>query len=301
MPIIIDPPAPSPPGIGTSVATLIDRVRRQLRDWPDEDKLTSDITNANVQTIHVADSSLYYVNERIQIDSEVMIVRALPSGTTVTVKRGGGGTTATSHLDSAAVLLKPRFFNIEIVDALADGLDAAFPYVYFRVKDTSLVADGATYEYTIPTGNNDIPIPYIYKVETQEAGELTPWQVRNWMLVRDDTTATPKLKFRITQPTNATIRIQGYDYFPRIGADSALDAGWPVNLEYPLVMYACSLMLASGEFSRVSIDRGVIDDREQANKVGASMGASQYGLQWYLRRVASCGFPPMSRHVRPVT
>ncbi len=300
MPIIVDSTDPTPSGLGTSVATLVDRVRRQLRDWPDGDEITADVGAVN-PLVHVADTSLYWANCPIQVDDEVMIVRSIGSGTTLSCKRGAFGTTAAVHASATSVLIKPRFYDVEIVDALADALDAAFPYIYYRVKDTSLSADGSVYEYTIPEGNNGIPIPYIYKVETQESGELTPWQVRNWMLVRDDSTSTPKLKFRITQPTNATIRIQGYDYFPRLQADSTLDPGWPVNMEYPLVMYACSVLLASGEFSRVSIDRGVIDDREQANKVGASMSASQYGLQWYLRRVQNSGFPPMSKHVRPVT
>src|SRR5690242_5848990 len=99
-----------------------------MRVWPDQDSLTASCTSA-ATTITVADTTLYYVNEPLEIESENLIVRALTSGTVLTVERATYGSSAASHASGTDVLLRPRFLQLEIIDAINNGIDACWPYL----------------------------------------------------------------------------------------------------------------------------------------------------------------------------
>jgi hypothetical protein len=286
--------------MATTVSSLVQSTRLRLQDWPGFDVLTAAVANTTVATLTVADATKYFINEPIEVDTEAMIVTSNAAGTTLGVRRGAFGSTAATHLNGAEILQKPRFLSVAIIRALADGIDAAWPTVYKRITDTSLTTVASTYEYTVPAMPSDSSqvIPYIWKVELKESGELDYYAVRQWEIIRQ---ATPKVHFYIQQPAGATIRISGYGQFPRLSAGTdTLDADWPRNLEYPLADYAAAMMLASGEYYRVSVDRGVIDEREQANRPGASSAAAQLALGLWLRRVQQSGYPAMVRHAKKV-
>jgi hypothetical protein len=70
--------------LATSASTLITRCRRQLRDFPDQDALTASVAS-NATALTVADTSIYFVNEYIEVDQEAFRVKALASGTSLTV------------------------------------------------------------------------------------------------------------------------------------------------------------------------------------------------------------------------
>lgn len=283
--------------MATTAQTLIDRVRSYLRDWPAiTDVLAGDVTTSSWPSIQVADSSIYTLNRVIQVDAEAMLVAALADSTTVTVRRGQRGTTAATHATGAAVLLRPNFLDQEILDAINDGIDACWPYVYKEVTDTSLTVVTNQYEYAVPSlPSTNTPIPRIWKVETKTPGDAAYRRVTDWQIVKG---ATPTLKFRSVPYPGSTLRINGYGPFSHLASGDSTDALWPMTANPLLVQYAASTLLASGEAGRVRQSSGAVDDREQANRVGSSTAAGRDTFQRFkdaLLNGAHC--PPMMAHL----
>jgi hypothetical protein len=282
--------------MATSLSTLIDRTRRYVRDWPDQDATTASMTSG-ATSFSVADTSIYRVNWPVEVDQETMIVRALTSSTVLTVRRNAFGSTAASHASGAAVLVDPAFYAVEYIDGLNAGLDATFPALYRQVIDTSLTALNNTYEYTIPNMPSPAtqPIPIISGVDINQPGDFAYRPTDRWELRRG---ATPKIKFRDIPIIGSTIRINGYGPFSHLSAIAdTLDAKYPAHAESLLPIYCAGWLLQSGEAGRVRADAGAVDSREQANRTGSSMSA---GLQLWQRFRAELGIaamPPLPRHV----
>ncbi len=263
-----------------SAVSLYQRTRRYLRDYRDYDSLTAALTDTTGATVTVADTSIYQARWPIEIDQETMIVRAIASGTTLTVERGAYGSTAATHANSSPVLVRPAFYGVEILDALNEGIQACYPLIYKRVIDTSLTIAANTWEYTVPnmpgTYNGDtIQIPRIGLVEIQEPGVVPYFPTEAWSL-RRGVQGGHKLKFQNLETTGATVRISGYGPFPDLtGYSDTLDASWPKQANYLPPLYAAASLLMSGEAGRVRRTSGAVDDREQANRAGTSMAAGQ--------------------------
>ena len=281
--------------MATTAATLIQRTRRMLRDWPEIDVTTASIAS-NGTTLTVADSTLYFVNELLELDQEVMRVTALPSGTTLTVQRQMRGSTAASHSSGATILQSPAFYSVEILDALNDGLDACSPQIYRPVALEETGPDGTTYEWNLPTMSGiSVAIPYLYEIEVKESGDPAFRKTDAWEVVRSE---NPFIKFRRPPSSGATIRLRGYGPFTHFTAvTDTLDTYFPVNAANLPVLFAVSELLASGEAGRVRVDTGTNDQREQANRVGSSMSAAQALLQRFYQRRSDAAMAPMPRHV----
>lgn len=282
----------------TTVATLIQRTRRFVRDWPEFDALTASATST-ATSLTVADATIYTTNWIIQVDSEAMRVRSGSAGTTLNVRRGVYGTTGASHANSATVLVKPEYLDQDILDALNAAVQAAFPLIYRRVAVEYTGVTGSDYEYAIPDmpGITGYKIPYVSEVWLRDATGEAFRRQHAFRIVRDET--TPLIQFRRTQVAGATLRIVGFGPYPALVATDSLPAQFPPNAEDLLVWYAGQYLLASGEAGRVRVDTGVIDDREQANRVGSSMTAANSLFQRFQIRLRDAGMPPMPRHVVP--
>lgn len=258
------------------------------------DSLTASVASTTSSTtLTVADSSKYAVNQPLELDGEVMLVRSIASSTTLTVKRAAYSSTASAHASGAAILIKPQFFTVEILDALNYGLDMTFPLLYKEIADTSLTTTADTYEYTIPTVTaTGQAISRISDVELKEPGDFAYRRTSAWTVLRG---STPKLKFRRLYSTGATIRVRGYGPFGHFAAlTDSLDSQFPYHAEFPLVEFAASYLLESGEARRVRIDVGPVDARENANP-GASMAASDRVLGRFERNLLKCAMPPLPR------
>lgn len=280
----------------TTVAELINKTRRFVRDWPDEDVLTASLSSSGT-TMTVAAAVDYADNWVVEIDYETIVVTATAStGTSVSIARGRRGSTATSHASGAVILKRPHFSSVEIVDSLNAGLEALYPYVYKPVVDESLTAAEQTYEYNIPAmpSDSDAKIYHLSDVSIQETGDETFYERKDWSVLRG---STPKLRFRHGTDAAGTIRLYGYGPYPRLTTSSSVDTLFPRNAEEALVLYAASYLLGSGEAGRVRVDRGATDSREQANVVGSSMRASQQLYQRFLQRRQDAAMAPLPRHV----
>lgn len=278
----------------TTVTTLIQRTRRFMRDWPEFDALTASCTSSST-TVTVANATIYQGNWPIQIDSEVCIV-ASGVGTTLTLKRRGAwGSTAASHANAATIMVRPNFYDIEILDALNAGLGAAYPLIYKPVLQEFTGVTETEYEYAIPdmTGLTT-PIPYISRLEYRDTS-VDPFRpLRAYKIIRGP---TPIIRLRRTLPAGGTLRFVGFGPYAPLAAGDSLNDSFPINAEDVLVWFASQYLLASGESGRVRVDTGAIDNREQANRVGASMQASNTLFQRFQLRLRDAGMPPMPPHV----
>lgn len=278
-----------------AASTLIQRTRRFVRDYPEHDTLTASVTTSS--TLTVADTSIYAVRWPIQVEQEAMLVKALTSGTVLTVLRGHAGTTAATHASGSTVLIRPHFLDVEILDALNSAIDSCFPLLYRPVAEeyTGVVAD--QYEYDVPTMTTiSKPIPIVTRIEYRYATGEAFRQLKGWRIVRR---GTPVIKLASPLPAGGTLRVHGFGPFAHFTTvASELDNLFPVHAEDLLPLYAAATLLASGEAGRVRSDTGAIDNREQANRTGSSMSASNALMVRFERQLLRKAMPPMPRHVK---
>lgn len=280
----------------TAVSELINRTRRMVKDWPDTDALTTSISST-ATLISVGDGTLYAKNFHVEIDSEVLTVSAAGSGTTFAARRGAWGSTAASHASTTVVLMRPSYPSLQILDALNQAKDEAFPLIYQPILDTSLTTLANTFEYTVPTPiGGAVPIQYISKVELKLSGNTDYSEVRGWSVRRG---TTPKIQFVGLQEAGATVRVHGYSPFADLAYGGATDNLWPVNATNVLVVGAAAFLLMSGELGRLKVDTLPNDTRESANRVGSQMSASAALYSRFRNMCLSSAMPPLPRHAKP--
>lgn len=84
----------------------------------------------------------------LEIDSEMMYVRASLVGT-VTVIRGWNGTTAATHVDQSVITVNPRFPRSRILRALNDTLSDLGGSDYFQMKTVNLTYNPNVFTYDL--------------------------------------------------------------------------------------------------------------------------------------------------------
>lgn len=95
------------------------------------DILATAITTVDGTTVVVGNGAWWRANDVLMIDSEAMQVTGDPSGNTLTVTRGYNGTTPTTHLAGADVLLDAKFTEV----AAAPGEREFWPDYNTTVED----------------------------------------------------------------------------------------------------------------------------------------------------------------------
>jgi hypothetical protein len=144
-----------------------------------------------------------------------------------------------------------------------------------------------------------VPIPYIYKMEIKEPGDLSYRQVRYFEIIRN---AAPILKLRRPITAASTIRLFGYGPFTHFTAISdTLDTYFPINAENLPVTYAvsnrCSPPVRHPGCGRT---RGALDQREQANRPGTASAIAQVYLNRFYTMLERAAMPPMPPNVKSV-
>ena len=92
------------------------------------------ISSTSATTITIDSSSIFTVNDLIQVDSEIMLVSVVASATTLTVTRGYFSTTAATHDDESSILRPLAGVTYEEV----------IPRAYWRMKVQSGGANTTT-------------------------------------------------------------------------------------------------------------------------------------------------------------
>jgi len=275
--------------VATSATTLVQRVRRFLGDWPELDTASASISAGGTSLTVATDATTRYAqNWLIQVDQEMMRVSAV-AATTLTVVRGARGTTAASHASGSTILVRPGFSDQDILDSVNAGIDATFPFFYKPILDTSLTADGSSYEYTVPTG-----LTWLSKVEIKESGSPYYYRIDGWTVKR---AASPVLQFA-TPPIQGMIRCHGFGPLPQLtGFSDSLDTLWPAWGDDPLVEYAAQRLLMSSESQRVRLNAGPQDDAQAPPRQGVTASVAGQLLQRFQMRMAQHPMPPLPRHI----
>lgn len=281
-----------------TAASLIQRTRRYLRDYPELDVTTASVA-LGATSISVADTTRYAVNVPVELDSETYVVTALTNSTTLAVRSASYGSTAASHVTGSRVLIRPAFYTVEILDAINAAIQACYPRIYQEVLDTSLSITSGTYEYAVPNmpgsyGGDSIPIPRLRSVEIRDTTLVPYVGLRSWNIRRG---ATPQLKLTYLEAGGSGLRLRGYGPFPDLALADSLSPQWPRNFIQPLVEMAASMLTASGEAGRVRLDIGTRDDREAAVHPGAGMATANQLEARFLRRLQQVAMPAMQPHV----
>lgn len=283
----------------TDCGTLINRTRRYIRDWPVQQVSLAASVSSAATALQVPDTTVFSINEPVEIDQETMLITALTDATHLAVIRGAFGSTAATHASAATILVKPGFYAVEIVDALNMGIQAMFPKVYKGVVDESITTTAETWEYSVPSMSSpSVVLPFVTEIEVKVAGSTPFVPTRAFEIKRG---STPKIRFRRPTPAGNTLRVVGFGPFPTLAsASDTLDAQFPPRCEYLLSIYAAGSLLMSGEAGRVRSDRRMTDDREQSNRVGASAAIGQGLMNRFYTELGELAMPPLPRHVKTV-
>lgn len=301
--------------MSVALSTLVDRTRNFLRDTPDYDQLTASI-DASTTTIPVLDSNDYYrARWPIEIDYETMMIRTISTSFNLSTTRGWRGSTKSAHAAGAGILIRPAFYAQEIIDSINTAIGMCFPYLYYPVVDTSLIALTSQYQYVIPNmpGSTGFPIPIIYHVDMLQPGDLAFRQVRRWSIHRGTVTSGspslsgtiastyPVIQFTSLPAVGGTIRIHGFGPFPQlVNLTDTLDPLFPPQCAHLLPRIAAGYLLQSGEAGRDRSDTGPVDRREEANRGGLSLAAGMNVLGRTELELLRNAMAPMPRHVKSV-
>lgn len=284
---------------GITLQSLVNTTRRYLRDWPVLERTGASLASTDA-TITVADGTLYGNRWTIDVDLESMLITG-STATTISVLRGLRGSTAASHAASADILVQPNFSGIEIIDAINRGIDAAFPWFYKAVFDTSIIATDSTYEYTVPNmpGTYDgatVQVPIVTRLEIKQTADLTYRELRRWQ-IRSAPDASRVFKLRTAEPAGGTFRVTGYGPFPHLALTTdTLDASWPKDSQYLPALYAAADLMMSSEAGRDRGDWNAVDRREEANRPLTSLQTGQQLYNRWMRETMQSAMPPLPKH-----
>lgn len=278
--------------MSTPAATLVQRCRRFMIDWPEGDTLTASC-GVNATSLTVADTSVYAPGWLIQVGTEAFMVKSRTSGTVLSVLSGARGTTSATHASGSTVLMNPRFLDTDYLEGINSAIRASFPLLYTVTIDATTATTNATYEYNIPSGTNGAPIRAISYLEFKESGDPAYRKFGAWDVARGP---TPFVKLRRPLPIGV-LRFCGFSEIPPLAdLTASLDVSFPVNAEDYLVLYTAQYLTASGEAMRVRQDTGPNDDREAANRPGSSISLSNSLYQRAFTRLQQSAMPPMPKH-----
>ena len=160
----------------TTVASLVERVRDLLDDYPDSiTTLASAITDTSTTSIALASAAGVAKTNWLSIDFETLFVDEVPTGPpyTTTVRRGQKGTTAATHASGATVYVDPLYPSNRILGCL----NAALGKMTKTVKDiATLTAVDDVYAYTVPS-----TVEAVKRVEIENSDETNQFAtMRNW-------------------------------------------------------------------------------------------------------------------------
>lgn len=105
--------------------------------------LNAAFTDTSGTTLTTFDTSMYMIGDVIEVESEQMLVTAIPSATTLTVTRGYEGTTAATHLTALPAYLIGRAATGADVDLVGLSRIAAMTQQFVEVVQHAYQVGGA--------------------------------------------------------------------------------------------------------------------------------------------------------------
>ncbi len=209
--------------MATTASSLIAQVRSLVRDYGDaRTTLVAAVTDTTGTSISLSDIADIPNGSFLQIDTELFEVISTvdASPDTATVVRGARGSTAATHTNSTLVRINHIWGDHEVLRALNQALDAAFPSIYTAITDsttTHIAAD--TWEYDIPA---TIGILARVEMETSTASIFEPTTLWSY---QDHNTIVIENAAYITAGYH--VRMVGYGKFDAMTLTGNLDTDYP--------------------------------------------------------------------------
>jgi hypothetical protein len=262
--------------MSTAARTVVGQVRDVLRDYGDGFTALAAAAGDTIGTLfYVEDVGDITPGMFLQIDDEVVRVgTTYPGGSppSVSIARGQRGTTAATHISGSMVTLQPIWTNVEILRALNQAQDSAFPALYQSVDDSSTTIASGTYEYTVP-----VAMGYLCQVWV-ESGVGTGLYNMSRMWGR--MTSTKIILEDANRYPGRKLRFVGYGRFSAMTLSGNLDAAFPDTIpnaiEY-LVVKASSNLLKERQAALGRRDSfiGVTDSFQQAQPFMSTLSAKE--------------------------
>lgn len=262
--------------MATAARTLVNQVRDLLRDYGDGLTTLSASVDASQTTWSVEDVAEMSPGMFLQVDDEVVLVhKTYPGGNppTISVIRAQRSTTGATHASASVVTINPVWGNSEIIRAINQAQDSAFPALYQVVDDTSTAVATDTYEYTIPS-----TIGHLAHMQLEDGvGEGTYSLFGNWGRVT-------KAKIRISYPNEFVgrkLRFVGYGRFDAATLSGNLDTDFPDTnanaVEYLVVKATANLLYQrQGPLGKRDAFIGITDSFQTAQPFMSTLSASQF-------------------------
>lgn len=194
-------------------------IRQQLGLWPDTDPLNANIADATTTSVTVTNASRAPVGSLIEIENEVMFVRASNETTQVlTVRRGDRGSTAAAHTMPLTVSIYGplELTNTDLNRLIRDGIHWLYPDVVRDIWDESLTTLLGVVSYTIPAGIDVVDEVYM-------KDSVTPF---NWAQLVWWKRVGTKIFVPFELPVGRGLLIHGRGRFTQPSSDSTvLDLG----------------------------------------------------------------------------
>lgn len=260
----------------TAARTLVNQVRDLLRDYGDGfTTLAAAISTTDGTTIYLASYEDVSPGMFLMIDDETMMVAAVYDSTppVATVVRAQRGSTGATHTSGTMVWYNQVWSNVDIVRALNQAQDSAFPSLYQVVDDTSLTVAQDTYEYAIPA-----TVHYLCQVQLEDGTGLSTYsRFGGWGRVT-------KAKFKVEYPNEYVgrkLRCLGYGKFDAMTLSGNLDTDFPDSnsnaLEYLVIKATANLLKQrQGPIGKRDGFVGVTDSFQTAQPFMSTLSASQF-------------------------
>lgn len=282
---------------------LVMGVRRMAQDFgAGIMKLASAITTTSATTITVADyPSSLETGDILECDLEQFEITS-ETGTTMDVTRGERGTTATTHANEALVIIRPRFTNQAILDAINEGMEMLSQLHPNVVENTEVTTVANTEEYTVTdaVGVEGSLLDILrVEIETDTTNSLYR-ELPNW---KATDTVPPKIIIRGYQPSGRTLKITTTRTWPQlVWSGASMPTGFQVKFDKFLVRFAAGVLLEQSEIRASGLEKAAVsqtqDIRTRYQQIGRNIQTAAFAYLDLITKSSSPIYRPSGRFYR---
>jgi hypothetical protein len=259
----------------TAARTVVNQVRDMLRDYGDGFTTLSTAVGASDVLAYVEEVGDIVIGTFLQIEDEVVLVsKTHPGGSppSISIIRAQRGTTAATHAAGVLITFNPIWTNVEILRAVNQAQDSAFPSLYQTGDDSTTYVATDVYEYTVPSS-----IQYLCQAWVETGVGTGLYQMsRMWSRA----TATKILLEDADRYVGNRIRFIGYGRFSAMTLSGNIDADFPESnanaIEYLVVKATANLLKGrQATLGRRDSFVGVTDSFQQAQPFMSTLSAKE--------------------------
>jgi hypothetical protein len=263
-------------------------------------KLDAAITSTGATTMSVYDyPDTLEAGDIVECELELCEVTVVDPDLTIT--RGELGTVAATHVINTPVIIRPRYTNLTILDALNEGMEMLSHYDARIVENTEVSTVTNVEEYTITEPVNEegelLGIVYV-EMETDTTGKYR--ELPNW---KQSNSTPPKLIIHGWQPSGRNLRITTVRSYAQLNwDDTAQPLDYKDKYDKFLVRFAAGLLMEQVELRASAFDKSAVtqtsDLRTRYQQIGRNMQTAAMAYLDIVTSSTSVVYRPSSRFYR---